>query len=62
MAEQAASASGPTQPAPNAPGITPELVQEIADKVYALLLADLRIERERLRLTRHTWHGQGGRR
>jgi hypothetical protein len=29
--------------------LTPALVREVTDKVYALLLADLRIERERRR-------------
>jgi hypothetical protein len=31
-------------------GITPELVDEIAAKVYALLILELKIERERRRL------------
>jgi hypothetical protein len=29
--------------------VSPELVQALADKVYALLLRDLRVERERVR-------------
>lgn len=29
--------------------ITPELVREVADRVYALLKKDLQIERERMR-------------
>lgn len=29
--------------------VTPELVRRVADKVYARLLKDLRIEKERLR-------------
>ncbi len=33
-------------------GLTPALVRTVAEKVYALLLADLQIERERLRLVR----------
>ncbi len=28
-------------------GITPELVRNITDRVYAMLIADLKIERER---------------
>lgn len=32
-----------------AKAITPEIVQKVADKVYALLLEDLRLERERKR-------------
>jgi hypothetical protein len=28
-------------------GLTPELVKKVADKVYAMLLADLRLEAER---------------
>jgi hypothetical protein len=32
--------------------ITPEMVRQVADKVYARLLLDLRIERERQRLPR----------
>ena len=30
--------------------ISPELVSQVADRVYAMLLADLRIEQERCRL------------
>ena len=41
--------------------ITPELVTEVADKVYAMLLLELRIERERHRLPdRRLFYGQGG--
>ena len=29
--------------------VSPELVQALADRVYALLLRDLRVERERVR-------------
>ena len=36
-------------------GITQELVCQIADKVYAMLLLELRIERERERLTPKMW-------
>lgn len=32
-------------------GITPELVREVTEKVYALLLADLKRERERMNVT-----------
>jgi hypothetical protein len=43
--------------------ITPELVREIADKVYAMLLADLKIEQERRRLPYRGLTGvRGGRR
>lgn len=42
-------------------GITPELVVKVADKVYALLLQELRIETERQRLPhRGPLDGQGG--
>ena len=48
MAEQ------PPQPTDQTPGeqpqaITPELVQQVADRVYALLLEERRLERERKR-------------
>jgi hypothetical protein len=33
--------------------ITPELVSEITEKVYAMLLQDLKIEYERLRYKKH---------
>ncbi|MBN2394148.1 MAG: hypothetical protein JXR84_25675 [Anaerolineae bacterium] len=33
----------------NSGSVTPELVREIADRVYALLKKDLQIERERMR-------------
>jgi hypothetical protein len=32
-----------------ATAVTPELVRKVADKVYAMLLLDLRLERERHR-------------
>ena len=32
--------------------LTPELVKAVSERVYALLLADLRLERERARLGR----------
>ena len=42
-------------------GITPELVVRVADKVYALLLQELRIGKERQRWPRHRpLGGQGG--
>lgn len=37
----------PETPVPGGAALTPELVKQVADKVYALLLADLRRERER---------------
>ncbi len=62
MAEQTVTPPTPANPGQAAAEITPALVQEIADKVYALWLADLKIERERLRLTGRRQTGQGGRR
>jgi hypothetical protein len=38
----------------NCPAISAELVRSLADKVYALLVADLAIERERQRLSSRT--------
>lgn len=43
-----------TQSARRMGRITPELVQKITDRVYAMLVADLKIERER----RYPWHGE----
>lgn len=41
--------------------ITPELVNRVADKVYAMLLSDLRIEQERERSSlRKPFAEQGG--
>jgi hypothetical protein len=41
--------------------ITPELVRQIADKVYAMILEELRIEQERRQLDLKGWTGvQGG--
>lgn len=46
------SPSNASRPGGPATGpITPELVREIADRVYAMLLRDLRLERERRRET-----------
>ena len=36
--------------------ITPALVQQVADRVYALWLQDFRIERERQRSNVNRWH------
>lgn len=41
-----ANETGSTQ---TPPSLTPALVREVTEKVYALLLRDLAIERERLR-------------
>jgi hypothetical protein len=42
--------------------ITQELVEKLADRVYALLLGDLKTESERYRLLSKKWAGlQGGR-
>lgn len=43
------------------PLVTPALVREVAEKVYALWLRDLRIERERLGVHRNQ-HNHGPRR
>jgi hypothetical protein len=46
----------PETPVPENAALTPELVKKITDRVYALLLADLRRERERRRRNRpHRW-------
>ena len=42
-------ASGSEAAADKAKALTPEIVQKVSDKVYALLLEDLRLERERKR-------------
>lgn len=41
--------------------VTPELVRQVADKVYAMWLRDLQIERERQRPSPNGWqrHYQG---
>jgi hypothetical protein len=36
--------------------VTPELVRQVTQKVYALWLRDLRIEKERQRTTAERWH------
>jgi hypothetical protein len=43
-----ASSSAPSQKSRSIQ-LTPELVKKIADKVYALMLAEIKIERERRR-------------
>jgi len=48
--------------APAARPISPELVRAVADRVYALLLADLQLENERCGLRRQvTPYRKGGR-
>ena len=44
----------------NSSTLTPTLVRAVTEKVYALLLADLQIERERLRLTWGARQGERG--
>jgi len=45
----------------SAGALTPELVNKVAEKVYAMLLLDLKIERERRRTSSgNPWSGQGG--
>jgi hypothetical protein len=39
----------PETPVPESGALTPELIRKIADRVYDLLMADLRRERERNR-------------
>ncbi len=49
------SSSSNTAPDQAANALTPSLVRTVTAKVYALLLADLQIERERLRIARGAW-------
>ncbi|MCJ7624771.1 MAG: hypothetical protein MUO76_14820 [Anaerolineaceae bacterium] len=55
MSEQAQSNSTSSNGNEQSTGqqITPELVNEITEKVYAMLLRDLKIENERLRYPMH---------
>lgn len=46
-----ATANGSTRPAIQEVALTPDLVRQIADRVYSALLRDLAIERERSRRT-----------
>ncbi len=46
------SSAGGSENADQGSALNPELVRQVADKVYALFLDDLRIERERRRLER----------
>ncbi len=41
-------------------GVTPELVRQVTDKVYALLLADLKREQERMRVRQRGDRLSGG--
>lgn len=43
------SGQAPTQAAKQSEGLTPELIEEITVKVYALMLREMKIERERQR-------------
>jgi len=40
--------------------ITPELVKEVTEKVYALMMKDMKIARERFRSNANTYHRKGG--
>lgn len=63
MPEANSNTARNTQPEDQASGeITPELVRKIARQVYAMLVADLRIENERARRsTQRARKNQGGR-
>lgn len=45
----------------NSAEITPELVKEVTQKVYALMLKDMKIARERFRINANTHQRKGGR-
>jgi hypothetical protein len=57
-------APGANQPAPLKKGrtiqLTPELVKKITERVYALILAEIKIDRERRRLSSSTSQESGG--
>lgn len=58
---QPASAASNRQAGSQAGELTAELVRQVADRVYAMLLRDLRIEQERARPTnRARIRGNGG--
>ena len=59
-ASQDQALNSPNQTGGQDGALTPALVREVANKVYALLLADLRIEQERFRLTKRPWQNQVG--
>ena len=40
--------------------ITPELVKEVTEKVFAMMLKDIKIARERFRGSANTYHHKGG--
>jgi hypothetical protein len=41
--------------------LTPDLVRQVADRVYAMVIEELRIEQERRRIEKSGWRGtQGG--
>jgi len=50
MAHTRATQADPVAAPATTVGITPELVRQVTEKVYALLLADLKRERERMPL------------
>lgn len=54
MPATAADVGQPAPQSPDQPQITDDLVREVADKVFALLVLELRIEQERRRQPRQT--------
>ena len=38
--------------------LTPEIVRQVADKVYAMLLKELQVEKERRRTVNNRWQRQ----
>ena len=60
LSQSSSSSQAPQAAQPAA--ITQELVEKLAERVYALLLEDLKNESERYRLPSKKWAGfQGGR-
>ena len=55
------SVTGRTNANPTSVVLTPELARQVADRVFALLLADLKMEHERRRTVRpSSWNRSGG--
>ncbi len=50
MNNDSANTTGRKEKSPAGKTITPELVQQVADRVYAMLLSELKLENERSRV------------
>jgi hypothetical protein len=58
MSNSQSRSDRPEKQSGQASAITPEVVRQVADKVYAMLLKELQVEKERRRMVNKRWQRQ----